>query len=97
VQGLPDVRLGVGAHALTQPDGATVERYARVVANGRTKLARDHAVTCDADVLLAAAYAASGDERKLLALRLYRAQASGDFSGLQVVAEQADNWLNGRS
>jgi hypothetical protein len=82
---------------VTQPDGATVERYARVVTHGRTKLARDHAVSCDADVLLAAAYATSGDERKLLALRLYRAQASGDYSGLHVVAKQADNWLNGRS
>ena len=82
---------------MTQPDGATAERYARVVTHGRTKLARDHAVACDADVLLAAAYAASGDERKLLALRLYRAQASGDFTGLHVVAEQASDWINGRA
>jgi hypothetical protein len=71
----------------------TAERYARAATNGRTTIQEQR---CDADTLLAAGYAASGNERKKLALRLYRMQVVGDRSSLHHVASEAQGWLAGR-
>lgn len=50
----------------------------------------------DADVLLAAGIAASGNERLRIALSAYRMRVNGDMAGLYEVAQQMDAWLNGR-
>ena len=52
---------------------------------------------CDADVLLAAGYAAAGNVGGQLALSLWRLQAIGDTGGLAQLIEESTNWIVGRS
>lgn len=49
---------------------------------------RADAPLCDADRLLAAAYATARNKRKLLALRVARLRATGDMSGAQELAKE---------
>lgn len=49
----------------------------------------------DADVLLAAGIAAGGDERLLIALKLWRMRVNGDMDGLYSVVGRADGWMSG--
>jgi hypothetical protein len=51
----------------------------------------------DADVLLAAGYAASNNAAASLALRFYRLRATGDMTPFSELAEIAGEWLLGRS
>lgn len=71
---------------------STGERYARASISSDLRV-RGHTEPCDADKLLAAGYAQVGDERKMLGLRLYRMQTTGDRASLSVVVRQADDWL----
>lgn len=48
---------------------------------------------CDADVLMAAGYAAQGSRRAQVALSLYRMRATGDRHGLADVLHQSADWL----
>jgi hypothetical protein len=69
------------------------ERYAKAtVSKNLTPLEQ----RCDADVLLAAGIAASGDPKLQLALSLYRLQVQGSTEGLHAIAEAADAWLQSR-
>jgi hypothetical protein len=52
---------------------------------------------CDADKLLAAAYASSGDPRKQMALRVYRLKAAGSMEGAKQLAAEMSHWLVSRS
>ncbi len=71
------------------------ERYERA-ANSRDLSVRPECRT-DADVLLAAAYAASGNAAASLALRFYRMRATGDKTPFRELADIAGAWLLGRS
>ena len=48
---------------------------------------------CDADILLAAGIAASGDREKSVALALYRVSVTGDRTGLPALVEEMAGWL----
>lgn len=52
---------------------------------------------CDADLLLAAGYAAAGNVRGQQALALYRMKATGDRAGLTALLDTSTGWLVGRS
>lgn len=81
--------------ASTRPSRATVaERYAKATQTSDLTTRLDQ--RCDADVLLAAGYAASGDRRKNIALHVYRMTIRQDLGGLAPVVEEVDNWLKGR-
>lgn len=78
-----------------RPSKATVaERYAH--ATQTTDLTVHLNERCDADVLLAAGYAASKDRRRGIALQVYRMAVRQDLGGLSVVAEEVGHWLQGR-
>lgn len=49
----------------------------------------------DADILLAAGYAAAGNVRGTQALMLYRMRATGDRSGVRELARVSSGWLMG--
>ena len=67
------------------------ERYLSAT-NTRNLRLKPEAV-CDADTLLAAGYAASGDPRKDLALKVWRMKQTGDRSGFDAVVEQCEEVL----
>lgn len=52
---------------------------------------------CDADILLAAGYAAAGNVRGTQALSLYRMKATGDRAGLTLLMTTSAGWLMRRS
>lgn len=62
------------------------ERY--LSATNTSQLAVDPEHACDADRLLAAAYATAGDPRKSLALDVYRLRATSDMRGARAIAER---------
>lgn len=62
------------------------ERY--LSATNTSQLAVDPEHACDADRLLAAAYATAGDPRKSLALDVYRLRATADMRGARGIAER---------
>lgn len=62
------------------------ERY--LTATQTSHLATDPNHVCDADRLLAAAYATAGDPRKTLALDVYRLRATSDMRGARGIAER---------
>jgi hypothetical protein len=70
------------------------ERYAMATRSGNLT-PRLRGVT-DADVLLAAGIAASGDPHLRLALQLYRIAVSGDRSDLPEVTQSMVFWLKGQ-
>lgn len=70
------------------------ERYLR--ATQTSDLRVDLIAPCDADQLLAAAYASSGSKRKKLALRVYRMRATGDMTGARDLAQELGQLLRGR-
>jgi hypothetical protein len=72
----------------------TGERYARATNSSDLSVLLDQ--RCDADKLLAAGWAASGDPRRRLALTLYRMAVRGDMEGRAAIVEEASNWVNGR-
>lgn len=57
-------------------------------ATNSTQLAIDAEHACDADKLLAAAYATAGDPRRSLALDVYRLRATADMRGGRAIAER---------
>lgn len=57
-------------------------------ATNSSQLAIDPEYACDADRLLAAAYATAGDPRKSLALDVYRLCATSDMRGARGIAER---------
>lgn len=68
------------------------ERYAIATQSGNINISTEHRT--DADVLIAAGIAASGDQRKMLALSIYRLGVTGDRTGLWPIVEACDDWLN---
>lgn len=66
------------------------ERYLRAA---RTSDLRLKPGRCDAEVLLAAAYAAAGNVNGTLALALWRMFDTGDMSSFQTIREEATNRL----
>lgn len=52
---------------------------------------------CDADVLLAAGFAAAGNVHGALALTLYRMRETRDLSGFAGLVDTSANWIMGRS
>lgn len=62
------------------------EKY--LAATNSTQLAVDPDHVCDADRLLAAAYATAGDPRRSLALDVYRLRATADMRGARGIAER---------
>lgn len=62
------------------------ERY--LASTNSTQLAVDPEHACDADKLLAAAYATAGDPRRSLALDVYRLRATADMRGARGIAER---------
>lgn len=62
------------------------EKY--LSATNTSQLAIDPEHACDADRLLAAAYATAGDPRKSLALDVYRLRATLDMRGARGIAER---------
>lgn len=73
----------------------TEERYLRAVNSGNLTVDPDH--SCDADLLLAAGYVASGDPRKSLALDVYRMLATGNMAGVGALADRIGRMLHERS
>ena len=71
------------------------EHYERAT-NSRDLSLRAECKT-DADVLLAAGYATSGNAAASLALRFYRMRATGDKTPFRELADIAGAWLMGRS
>lgn len=65
---------------------STEESYLRAVGSRNLRVDPDH--WCDADSLLAAAYVASGDPRKALALSVYRMLATGRTAEWDSVSER---------
>lgn len=57
-------------------------------ATNSTQLAVDAEHACDADKILAAAYATAGDPRRSLALDVYRLRATADMRGARSIAER---------
>lgn len=62
------------------------EKY--LSATNSSQLAVDAEHACDADKILAAAYATAGDPRKSLALDVYRLRATADMRGARAIAER---------
>lgn len=62
------------------------EKY--LSATNTSQLAVDPEHACDADRLLAAAYATAGDPRRSLALDVYRLRATADMRGARAIAER---------
>lgn len=77
-----------GREARSTKDEApgTEERYLSATHTSDLRLVLD--APCDADRLLAAGYAVAGNERKSLALKIYRMRATGDLAGSGHIAEQ---------
>lgn len=69
------------------------ERYSKVTATSNLCVKLD--ARCDADILLAAGFAAARDKRGAIALDVYRLGARGDLQGLPNVLEEVENLLNG--
>lgn len=77
-----------------EPRGSS-ERY--LMARNSSDLGHTSGEPCDADKLLAAAYAARGNERKSLALDVWGVLASTDMRGARGVADRLAGWLRRRS
>lgn len=69
------------------------ERYARATRSSDLGQSAEHQT--DADVLIAAGIAASGNQRKILALAIYRLGVTGDMSGIHPIVEACDGWMAG--
>lgn len=67
------------------------ERYSEAACSTDTSGQRT-----DADILLAAGYAAAGNERGSLALDLWRMRETRDIRGIGKMTELSANWLIGR-
>ena len=81
---------------MTTAEKPTIEeRY--IGATNARDLSLDFNKRTDADILLAAAYAAAGNVHASLALRFYRLRATGDMSPFQELTDIAGAWLLGRS
>lgn len=76
----------------TEERVTVAEQYARATTSGDLRQAADHRT--DADVLLAAGIAAGKDERRKLALKIYRMGVTGSLEGLQDVIDACDGWLS---
>lgn len=74
---------------------SAAERYLSARRTSNLRLSAES--RSDADVLLAAAYASTGHERKALALAVYGVMASTDMRGARAVADQLAGWLVRRS
>jgi hypothetical protein len=70
------------------------ERYAR--ARSTSDLSHSEG-PCDADKLLAAAYAARGSERRSLALEVHNVLISPDLRGARAAADKLAGWVRRRS
>ena len=66
-----------------------MERYASATRTADLTVREGH---CDADILLAAGYAARQDEKGRQALMLNRMLVTGDYAGLPAMAEYAYRW-----
>ena len=78
------------------PEKPTIsERY--VAATNSRDLTLNPIKRTDADILLAAGYAASGNTAGTLALRFYRLKATGDRSDFRELVDLTGEWLRSRS
>jgi len=67
-------------------DRVTVgERYAKASISSNLRTQQDHTLQCDTDKLHAAGCAQAGSPKKLIGLRLYRLQTTGDRSSLSMI------------
>lgn len=79
---------------MTVSRAQVAERYARATQSSDLSVRPNE--RCDADVLLAAGYAASNDRRRSIALDLYRMGVRNDLSGISSVAAEMSGWLTHR-
>lgn len=80
------------------PDRPTLqERYSAATQSRDLTLPLDGSTRTDADILLAAGYAAAGNTRASMALDFYRLKATGDLADFRRLADLAGTWLRVRS
>lgn len=80
------------------PDKITLqERFVAATQSRDLTLPTDGASRTDADILLAAGYAAAGNARATLALDFYRLKVTGDLAEFKKLSEVAGRWLRERS
>lgn len=80
------------------PDRPTLqEKYIAATGSRDLTLPADGSTRTDADILLAAGYAASGNTRAALALDFYRLKATGDLAEFRRLSDLSGRWLCGRS
>lgn len=80
----------------TNSDKPSIEERYVAATNSRDLSLKPQART-DADILLAAGYAAAGNARASLALEFYRLKATGDLAEFRRLSDIAGSWLCGRS
>jgi hypothetical protein len=80
----------------TNSDKPSIEERYVAATNSRDLSLKPQART-DADILLAAGYAAAGNGRASLALAFYRLKATGDLAEFRALSNIAGAWLHGRS
>ena len=78
-------------HDPTKP--SVLERYAGATQTSDLTVSKIHEGLCDADILLAAAYAAHSDSIGLQALKINRMLVTGDYSGLKDSVDHAYGWV----
>jgi hypothetical protein len=64
---------------------SVAEQYLRATHSKNLRVSDTH---CDADLLLAAAYASAGDERKILALDVWRMRHQGHLRGCEHIVDR---------
>lgn len=80
----------------TNSDKPSIEERYVAATNSRDLSFKPQART-DADILLAAGYAAAGNTRASLALEFYRLKATGDLADFRRLSDTAGSWLRERS
>lgn len=73
------------------------ERYIAATGSRDLTLPTDVGTRTDADILLAAGYAAAGNTRASMALDFYRLKVTGDLAEFRRLSDLAGAWLCGRS
>ncbi len=76
-------------------EAPTIAEQYLTATNSSNLLLKEHRTT-DADRLLAAAYATSGDPARVLALAVWRMAATGKAEGFELMVDLFDAWTYGR-
>lgn len=83
------------AYVETEARASAEERYMSALHSSQLGHFADR--PCDADKLLAAAYAVRGDRRKMLALEVYGVLATTNLRGARGLADKLGAWMLNRS